>query len=228
MLSGLAVGLAMALAMASTMASAPARASGAELPDSFQLAPEVLRLRINGLTVNGRVFTSGLEPARACALLERHWQLAGDGGRVAPCQRFGRWLLISHPAGRFVQTAQLERSGDGSEGFLSEADPLAPRVAPGYPRLPVPPGARLVNSVQSMLDRDTVTQFTLELPWAPAASLTRLRQLARDKGWTSVAGSAANVADFQRGGLAVRAVALSGGRGCTLVLVEHRPAGSAP
>jgi hypothetical protein len=203
-------------------------AGAAELPDSFQVAADVLHLRINGLGVNSRVFTSTLEPASGCALLERQWQRSGSGGQPTPCQRAGRWLLITHRAGSVLQTAQFQGSGGGSDGFLSEVDLLAAQVARTWPQLPMPVGARLVNAVQSVLNHDSVTQFTYELPWTPAASLIRLRKAARERGWTAVAGAAASVIDFQRGELAARAVALGRTRGCTLVIVEHRPAGSEP
>jgi hypothetical protein len=207
------------------IALVPAWACGAELPVSFQLAPEVLHLKVNGLSVSGRVLTSKLEPKSACALLARQWQRTGKRGQPAPCKRAGRWLLVTHRTGDVLQTAQFEASGDRSDGFLSEVDPLAPHVARTWPQLPMPIGARLVNVVQSVLAHDSVTQFTLELPWTPTASLMRLRRTARESGWTVVAGAAASVVDFQRGGLAARAVALGSAGGCTLVLVEHRPAG---
>lgn len=217
--------LTLAIALALALALVPAWACGAELPVSFQLAPGVLHLRINGVSVNSRVLTSRLEPTSACMLLARQWQRIGDHGQPAPCQRAGRWLLVTHRTGDILQTAQFEASGDGSGGFLSELDPLAPHVARTWPQLPLPIGARLVNVVQSMLGHDSVTQFTLELPWTPAVSLMRLRKTARELGWTAVAGAATGVVDFQRGGLAARAVALGSASGCTLVLVEHRPAG---
>lgn len=215
----------LAPALTLALALVPAWARSAELPASFQLAPEVLHLRINGLSVSSRAFTSSLEPTSACALLARHWQRPGNSGQPAQCQRAGSWLLITHRAGNVLQTAQLQGSDDGSDGFLSEVDPLAYRVARTYPHMPLPVGARLVNAVQSVLGRDSVTQFTFELPWTPAVSLMRLRKLARELGWAAVAGAAASVVDFQRGELAARAVALSSASGCTLVLVEHRPAG---
>jgi hypothetical protein len=210
------------------LALVPAWACGAELPLSFQLASEVLHLRINGLRVNSRMLTSRLEPTRACALLARQWQPTGNRGQPSPCQRAGRWLLITHRTGHVLQTAQLEASGDGSDGFLSEVDPLSSRVARTWPQLPLPVGARLVNAVRSVLGHDSVTQFTLELPWKPAASLTRLRMAAREQGWMSFAGSSTSVVDFQRGELAARAVALGGASGCTLVLIEHRSAEPMP
>lgn len=215
-------------ALAFGLALAPAWACGADLPASFQLAPEVLHLRINGLIVNSRVLSSGLEPTRACALLERQWQGADNRGPAAQCQRIGKWLLISHPAGNFMQTAQLQGSSDGSHGFLSELDPAASRLASTLPQLPLPVGARVVNAVQSVLDHDSVAQFTIELPWTPAASLMRLRKAARELGWDSVSASGARVVDFQRGERSARAVAFGSAHGCTLVLVEHRPSGSAP
>ncbi len=210
------------------LALAPAWACAAELPDSLQLASAVLHLRINGLNVNSRVFTSTLEPASACALLEQRWQRSGNDGRSALCQRAGKWLLIAHRAGGVVQTAQFQGSGGGSRGFLSEVDPLASQAAKVYPQLPLPVGARLVNSVQSVVNHDAVAQFTINLPWTPAAALMRLRQAARERGWVAVAGSATSVVDFQRGELAARAVALRSAGGCTLVLVEHWPMGPEP
>jgi hypothetical protein len=222
------VGAIVLRALTLALALSPAWARGAELPLSFQLAPDVLHLRFNGLSVNSRMLTSRLEPTRACALLARQWQKTGNGGPPAPCQRAGKWLLVTHRTGHVLQTAQLEASGDGSDGFLSEVDPLASRVEKTWPQLPLPVGARLVNAVQSVLGRDSVTQFTLELPWKPAASLTRLRMIAREQGWMSFAGSSTSVVDFQRGELAVRAVALGSAGGCTLVLVEHRPADPVP
>jgi hypothetical protein len=214
--------------LALPLALAPALARATELPGSFQLAPEVLHLRINGLEVTSRLLTSTLEPTGACAALERQWRAGGMGGQSPRCQRAGKWLLIAHRSGKVLQTAQLQESGEGSDGFLSELDPLAPRVNRAWPQLPLPAGARLVNAVQSTLERDSVTQFTIELPSAPAASLTHLRRLARERGWVSVAGSGASVVDFQRAEVAVRAVALGAPLGCTLVLVEHRPAGPTP
>jgi hypothetical protein len=210
------------------LALVPAWTGGAELPVSFQLAPEVLHLRINGLSVNSRVLTSRLEPTSACALLARQWQRPGKRGQPAPCTRAGRWLLVTHRTGNVLQTAQFEASGDGSDGFLSELDPLASQVPRTWPQLPLPIGARLVSAVQSVLGHDSVTQFTLELPWTPAGSLMRLRKIARESGWTAVAGAAASVVDFQRGGQAARAVALGSASGCTLVLVEHWLAGPGP
>jgi len=206
------------------LALAPALACAAELPDSFQLAPQVLHLRINGLSFNSRAFTSNFEPTDACVLLERHWQRSSDGKRSTLCQRAGRWLLISHRAGNVLQTAQLERSGDGSDGFLSEFDPLASPVARNWPatpiagwcqareRGPVGAGSRLGHAVHDRTSMDTRGITSCACANLP----TRL-------GWNSVAASGASVVDFQRGDLAARAVAVSGARGCILALVEHRP-----
>jgi hypothetical protein len=210
------------------LALVPAWACSAELPAAFQLSPQVLHLRINGLGVNSRLLTSDLEPTGACALLARYWQHGGGPRRSAPCQRAGRWLLITHRTGNVLQTAQLEETSDGSEGFLSEVDPFATHMAGAYPRLPLPVGARIVNAVQSVLGSDSVTQFTIELPCSPGAPLARLRAAARELGWASAAESSDSVVDFQHDELAVRAVALRSSRGCTLVLVEHGPAGSRP
>jgi hypothetical protein len=207
------------------LALAPAWACAADLPASFHIAPEVLHLRINGVSVNSRVLTSTLEPSSACIQIARQWQRTGNHGQIAPCQRAGSWLLITHRAGNALQTAQLQGAGVGSAGFLSEVGAPASNAAGTWPQLPLPVGARLVNTVQSVLDGDSVTQFTIELPWTPAASLMRVRKVARERGWGSIGGPATGVADFQRGELAVRAIALPGARGCTLVLVEHRPAG---
>ncbi|MDE2220575.1 MAG: hypothetical protein KGL25_02480 [Gammaproteobacteria bacterium] len=180
------------------------------------------------MQVRARMIASSLAPAGACAQLAKHWGAGANAGWTARCQRVGRWLLVSHPVGRFVEAAQLEADADGSIGFLSAVDPFAAHASGAHPRLPLPAGARLVNTVRSDLDRDSVFQFTIELPWTPAVSLARLRGLARKSGWVAAAAPASDVVDFQRGDIAARAIGLGSARGCSLLLIEHRPAGHAP
>ncbi len=199
-----------------------------ELPRGFAAAPVTQLLRVNGKGIRSRTVSSDLAPIRACRLLERVWRSSGEGASVSSCRREGGWLLVSHRVGGQVQTAQLQETGAGSIGFLSEVDLFEPVTARPAPLLPLPAGARLVNVLQSVQQGDTVTAFTVESPLAPAAVLQQLQTGARRRGWMAVAMAAGNVVDLQRGPAAARAIAVPLPRGTTLVLVEHLAAGARP
>lgn len=199
-----------------------------ELPRGFTAAPVTALLRVNGQGIHSRAISSDRAPTRACLLLEQLWRSSGEGASVSSCRREGGWLLVSHRVGGLMQAAQLQETGAGSIGFLSELDPFEPAASRPAPLLPLPAGARLVNVLQSVQQGDSVTEFTVESPHAPAAVLQQLQTGARRRGWVVVATAAGSVVDFQRGPAAARAIAVPRPQGTALVLVEHLAAGGRP
>jgi hypothetical protein len=199
-----------------------AAASESDLPPDISAADTMQLLRINGLDVRSRALTSALAPDAACALLERQWQVSGNGGPPIRCQRVGVWFVITHRAGEVLQTAQLQARNHGSVGFMSAVDPFALPSERPRATLPLPAGARVLNVVQSIEAGDSVTQFTLLLPMPPAVALLRLRTAAREHGWNWAQADSGGVIDFQRGAIAVRAFATRTALGTGLVLVEHK------
>ena len=210
-----------ALLLAPVCGSCAAPAYGA-LPPNFVVAASEQLLRINGVVVHSRAISSAQAPLRACDLIEQTWRNALGSTLPASCNRAGDWLLVTRRVGSRLQTAQLQEVDGGSIGFLSELDPLVPVGPRPAPSVPLPAGARLVNVVQSLEQLDSVTQFTVELPWLPAAALARLRAGARPLGWTIVATAGGSVLEFQRASLAIRAIAVALPRGTRLVLIEHQ------
>ena len=209
-------------------APSDAVAAEADLPPDIAAAGNTQLLRINGLHVRSRALTSALAPGAACALLERQWQGSGQGGPQLKCQRVGVWFVITHRTGGVLQTAQLQATDHGSDGFLSAVDPFAVPSGRASAALPLPAGARMLNVVQSIEAGDSVTQFTLLMPWPPAVALLRLRNVAREHGWNSAQADSGSVVDFQRGAIAVRAYATRTPLGTGLVLLEHKPSGAQP
>ncbi len=216
-----------ALALAAVCGSRLCAGAAAEprLPPDISVADTAQLLRINGVEARARALTSDLTPEAVCALLARQWLVRGAAGPPVQCQRIGGWFVITHQAGKVLQTAQFEATGHGSVGFLSEVDPFA--IPSGRPRaqLPLPAGARIQNVVQSIEAGDSVTQFTLSVPLPPAVALMKLRMAARERGWEWAQADSGGVIDFQRGAVAVRAIAARTPLGTGLVLVEHQAAG---
>ena len=211
---------------AAVRAAAPPTVFRADWPASIVVAENAQRFRINGLDVRSRALSSMLAPDAACALLERQWHAAGAWVLVGRCQRAGDWFVITRPNGNVLETAQLQASGRGSNGFVSTVDPsVAPAERPRL-QLPLPAGARVLNVVQSIEPGDSVTQFTLLIPLPPMAALQALRTAATDGGWQSVQARNSGVADFQRGAVAARALATPVPTGTAVVLVEHESPGS--
>ena len=215
----------MAIAIALTLApvcSACAAPAYDDLSRAFTVAASVQLLRINGVVVHSRAISSALAPLHACALIEQKWRSVLDSILPVICRREGDWLLVTRRVAEHLQTAQLQEDGGGSSGFLSELDPLAPMGPRPAPSLPLPARARLVNVVQSLEQRDSVTQFNIELPFLPATALARLRAGARPLGWAVAAVAGGNVLEFQRGSIAIRAIAVPVPHGTRLVLIEHQ------
>lgn len=215
------------LVIASALLLAPVCSAGAvpaysALPPDFVVVASAQLLRINGVVVHSRAISSALTPQRACALIEQTWRSVAHSAPPAICRRAGDWLLVTRGAGNRLQTAQLQEHDGGSIGFLSELDPLAPVGPRPAPSLPLPAGARLLNVVQSLEQRDSVALFTVELPCVPAAALARLRAGARPLGWAVAAVAGGSVLEFQRASIAIRAIAVPQPRGTSLVLIEHQ------
>ena len=206
-------------------ASASAGDSSAPWPANIVVAANAQLLRINGLDVRSRALSSSLAPDVACALLERQWRAAGAWALVGRCERAGDWLVITHPSGNVLETAQLRASAHGSVGFISTVDPSAAPAARTRTRLPLPFGTRVLNVAQSIEPGDSVTQFTLLVPFPPTTALLALRTAATDRGWRSVQGKHSSVIDFQLGAVTARAVATPAPTGTAVVLVEHESSG---
>ncbi len=219
MLNRIVIAIALTLAPVCTACAAPAYN---ELSRDFTVAASVQLLRINGVVVHSRAISSALAPLHACALIEQKWRSVLDSTLPVICRRAGAWLLVTRRVGERLQTAQLQEDGGGSIGFLSELDPLAPVGPRPAPSLPLPARARLVNVVQSLVQRDSVTQFNIELPFLPAAALASLRAGARTRGWAVAAAAGGRVLEFQRGSIAIRAIAVPVPHGTRLVLIEHQ------
>ncbi len=202
----------------------------AQLPPGFSVASSAQVLQLNGAAVLSRAISSDLAPLQACEVLERQWRRAVRMELPAACRREGDWLLLTHRSGGLLQTVQLHEtgSGSGSFGYLSEFDPLAPMAARPVPHLPLPSGARVVNVVQSLEQGDSVTQFTVVLPVSPTTALARLQIGARALGWAGAALAGGNVTEFQRGSIAIRAIAVPMSRGSALVLIEHQAMKAGP
>jgi hypothetical protein len=217
--------LGLATLNAPVRAAAPAGDFSARWPANFVVAENAQRLRINGLDVRSRALSSSLAPDAACALLERQWRAAGAWALVGRCERAGDWFVITHPSGNVLETAQLRASAHGSVGFVSTVDPSAGPAARTQTRLPLPVGTRVLNIAQSIEPGDSVTQFTLLLPFPLATALLALRTAATDRGWRSVHAKDSSVIDFQHGAVTARAVATPAPTGTAVLLVEHESSG---
>ncbi|MGH8795736.1 MAG: hypothetical protein ACREXI_01660 [Caldimonas sp.] len=212
-------------AIAATLCVAAPTASRADWPVPIVVAQSAQLLRINGFEVRSQALTSALAPDTACALLERQWKAAGASALVGECERAGNWVVLTHPSGSVLETAQFQATARGSAGFVSTVDPLAAPAAKPRARLPLPAGTRVVNVVQSIESGDWVTQFTLLLPFPPTAALLKLRGVATERGWASVQAKGSSVIDFQRGATSARALAMPASLGTAVVLVEHDSSG---
>jgi len=225
MLIAQAIGAFVALNVAMVATAAPT-VPDAAWPATIVVAQNAQWFRINGLDVRSRTLSSTLAPDAACALLERQWRTAGAWLLVGRCKRTGKWIVITHPNGNVLETAQLQASARGSVGFVSTVDPSAAPSARPRAQLPLPAGARVLNVAQSIELDDTVTQFTLLLPFPLLAAIRALRAAASDGGWQSVQARNSSIVDFQRGAVTARALATPVPMGTAVALVEHESRGT--
>jgi len=222
----------LALALALLCGSDCHAASGdIDLSREFAVTPVAQRLVLNGLPLEVAAVSAALAPQQACDLIAGQWSRVRSAG-VIGCRKSGDWLLVTRRAGSRIQTAQLRQSASGVTGFISQLDLRAQVLKPAAPRLPLPPGTRVVSVLQSAGPEGESRQFTLVLPVPPQAALRQISVNAGRLGWHSTLPPAhpshEGMFEFRRGAERIQAMVVRSAGGSGVVLLEHDEARRQP
>ena len=208
-----------------------AASSDMDLPREFAATPVAQRLVLNGLPLEVVAVSAALAPQQACDLIAGRWSRVRSAG-VIGCRKSGDWLLVTRRAGSKVQTAQLRQSTGGVTGFISQLDLRAQVLKSAAPRLPLPPGARVVSVLQSAGPEGESRQFTLVLPVTPQVALRQISVNASRFGWQSMLPPAQPsreaMFEFRRGPERIQAMVVRSAGGSGVLLLEQGEARRQP
>lgn len=144
-----------------------------------QAEVEDILLRIDGAPVRVRR-AQGWE---AIALAERESRALGAAGGVLPPYKgeVGGWRIVAATDGTRSRALQVRGEGAGTEVLLSEVDLAPPRV-PARPALWLPPGARVLRTVEQDGPAPS-RQWTAHSLWQPTSMLSWLTFAAHAAQW---------------------------------------------
>ena len=181
------------------------------------------RMAWNGLPLSARLFRTPEAPQAVLAWYERAWSRRGRGEVVR--DRQGPWRVIGYRDGEHWLTVRVRAArGGGSEGVLAASlrpDRVRPRREAG---LPLPPGVRVLHVLESLDGTRRARSVTLRSPYAPEATLARIRSRLGEAGWRAVPDSLAQARggvqqSFQRDAALCQVSVTADGRG-SLALVH--------